>query len=350
MRTRAFLRAQPRVLALVGAVCVSLTLSWTGITAAQSGGWSTGGIVADPSAYHPDPTFLALKNAHRLLRMPDGSVTVLSADAVAPASSYPSSSTLDTSWAIHVLEPLGGTKIADDAGQLYTDWDYWNFCSAGGATIAMQYWSALPSTFAAGKYLEPNGPVRNTQNPPAGLCPLPFTGTTWHTSDSYNGRSYLMYMAMAVNPSGWQSLGWQPGVVNFSSYWPDDMGTMSKLVDALNWESSGHNSNYSGYFWANLFYSSPSQAATFNADIVYDISAERVPVLAALRTGGLPNWSTSYPHTVSIVGYDNNAGTYSYVDTCGISCGASTNNGKVWTTSQANLFNAIAALPGGITW
>ena len=65
--------------------------------------------------------------------------------------------------------------------------------------------------------------------------------------------------------------------------------------------------------------------------------------MAAVDTGYLPNWSRSLSHAIAVVGYDDAAKTYTYVDTCGVRCNGSSKakNGGVWTLSQTALFQGI---------
>ena len=66
-------------------------------------------------------------------------------------------------------------------------------------------------------------------------------------------------------------------------------------------------------------------------------------------TGYLPNWSRALGHAIAIVGYDDSAGTYAYVDTCGKACNGSSQatNGGVWHVAQSKMHSAIAAFGAG---
>ena len=72
-------------------------------------------------------------------------------------------------------------------------------------------------------------------------------------------------------------------------------------------------------------------------------------MLADVDTAYLPNWSRSLGHSIAIVGYDDDAGTYAYVDTCGARCNGSAQatNGGVWHVAQGRLYSAIVSLGVG---
>ena len=70
---------------------------------------------------------------------------------------------------------------------------------------------------------------------------------------------------------------------------------------------------------------------------------------ADVDTAHLPNWSRSLGHSIAIVGYDDSADTYAYVDTCGARCNGSSQatNGGVWHISQSRLHTAITSFGVG---
>jgi hypothetical protein len=76
------------------------------------------------------------------------------------------------------------------------------------------------------------------------------------------------------------------------------------------------------------------------------------------NTTYLPDWITQgVTHAIAVIGYDDNAGTYTYIDTCGAQCG-SAHNGGTHVISQSQLFTAIQTATdpstgvhtGGIVW
>jgi hypothetical protein len=64
----------------------------------------------------------------------------------------------------------------------------------------------------------------------------------------------------------------------------------------------------------------------------------------------LPNWPANAPHSITIVGYDDTAGTYTYVDTCGPHCSGGGTAGSVYTVSQSTMYSLIHSHPEGIVW
>ena len=80
------------------------------------------------------------------------------------------------------------------------------------------------------------------------------------------------------------------------------------------------------------------------------------PVIAITNTAYLPSWGVGgIIHAIAIIGYNNNAQTYTYVETCGGPCQSGTCGSKgqgVYTISQSALYNAIenANGNGAIVW
>ena len=72
-------------------------------------------------------------------------------------------------------------------------------------------------------------------------------------------------------------------------------------------------------------------------------------VFADVNTAYLPNWSRGLGHSIAIVGYDDTAGTYAYVDTCGRRCNGSSQstNGGVWHIAQSRMYTAITSFGVG---
>jgi hypothetical protein len=136
------------------------------------------------------------------------------------------------------------------------------------------------------------------------------------------------------------------GLASFSSY-PTTGANLSDSRDVLNWEGSRHASAWDSFFYARVS-TSGLTSSKLHGDIVRDIYGGHA-VLAAVDTGYLPNWSRSLGHSIAIVGYDDTAHTYTYVDTCGRRCnGASqATNGGLWKISQANLLKAITSWGSG---
>jgi hypothetical protein len=271
-----------------------------------------------------DPAWLARKLAHQIKR-PGG---------ISPAcnNGCNGSGQLGTSVTQNTLEPYGSTPgtgntvcTNDDAGYCYIDRNYWNFCGPGAAANALQYWGKNINTYAAGYYNEPSQSVYHTSQ-----------NTYWTSSD--HNRSYLMYIAMQTDPP---SFGNWPGLPNYSTY-PTGGSTLIDMRDVLNWEASGHGTlgNWSTYFYARVS-SSGLTSGTLNNDVSADIDSG-APVVAEVMTQDLPNWpsSKSLVHFVTIVGYDNVASTYTYVDSCGTACGANQQL-QVYTINQVQMWHAI---------
>ena len=245
---------------------------------------------------------------------------------------------LDTAVVSLIVEPEGSGH--DDSGAAYTDLNYWNFCVPGAVTAALYYWKPANVTgWAAGHFREPS-------NAPS---TIPAAGTYWTSDDTASGyhskgRAYLMHLAMQVRPPSYTA----PGIASFTSY-PSTGAGLVDGRDALNWEASGHASNWSSFFYAVVNASAVTQTK-LHADIKADINGGHAVVVFA-DTAYLPNWSRSLWHAITVVGYDDTAGTYRYIDTCGKRCNGSTQsrNGGVWTLSQSALTNA-ARNGAGYLW
>ena len=184
----------------------------------------------------------------------------------------------------------------------------------------------------AGYFVEPYGPRA--------------ARTYWASTDAVSGyatkgRAYLMYMAEQVFPPGWAT----PGLDEFS-YYPTEGATLPDTRDALNWEISGHAAGWASYFYAVQ----PAGGTRFSetqlhADVAWDIAYDNAPIVAAVNAAYLPNWSRALGHTITIVGYDDAAGTFSYLDTCGKLCNgsAANHNGGLYTIGRHALYLAIAS-------
>lgn len=281
-----------------------------------------------------DSHWLALKNAHRIGR----NGVVLPANQVSPLVTW---SSLPTGVVSNTVEALGNLwcngvrcNTYDDGGNGYIDRYYWNFCGAGAVENALQYWGQTIDNHGSGWYTEPSYVSRRTS-------------TYWLTG-GYN-RAYEMYIAEYSMPPSFGT----PGLVAFGTY-PNAGAVLSDVTDVLNWEASGKQSTWKNYFYARVSNSGLS-ATTLHNDIVTDIRDVRLPVVVEVNTGGnlfSPFWSnTSVIHYLTIVGYDDVAGTYTYTDTCGTACGSG-QDGGVRTVSQANLYQAIINVGsgGGYSW
>jgi len=239
---------------------------------------------------------------------------------------------LDVSVVSHIVEPEGYGH--DDMGRSYTDKNYWEFCMPGAATVALYYFKPKNVTaWPAGDFLEPSHAPST----------IPSGGTYWKSSDSVNGytadgRAYLMYLAMKVKPSTWTV----PGIASFASY-PSPGANLHDVRDALNWEASGHASNWSTFFY-EIRSTSGLTLATLRSDVKKTIDGGHA-IVATTDTGYLPNWGRSLSHAITIVGYDDTKNTFMYTDTCGVHCNGSSKakNGGVWTISQSTMLTAITS-------
>lgn len=256
-------------------------------------------------------------------------------DDAAPDAALPPGM-LDTSVVSQIVEPEGDGK--DDASHSFTDKNYWNFCMPGAATVALYYF--LPSNVTAW----PAGNFREPSNAPSSI---PSAGTYWEPDEKVNGyhtygRAYLMYLAEQVKPPSYAAAG----MASFTSY-PTTGATLVDVRDAMNWEASGHASNYASFFYS-IVSSKGLTTTTLHADVKKTIDGGHA-VVAAVDTGYLPNWSRSLSHAITIVGYDDAATTYKYTDTCGTHCNGSSKskNGGVWTIAQTALFNGIESDASG---
>jgi hypothetical protein len=284
-----------------------------------------------------DPAFMVLKLARARLDA-----------ALAPLD--PDLSTTNTQY---VIEPEGGTPTndLDDTSPTrasYGDAHYWQFCTAGAVSAALAYWPGTNVfSWPAGSFTEPS------------YVNVDYRVTTYWTASDTDGlspyyttkaRSHLMYIAEQVSPPSFVS----PGEVSFDTTGWGAYGTLVDMRDALNWEASGHNfGNWSTYFygsWDNQF--TNFNQSDLHTAIVADISTWSRPAIVVTKTSALPTWTNgTVVHAVAIVGYDDTAGTYTYLDTCGVRCGSSSNGG-VHTVNQTNLYNGIKNVGngGGIVW
>jgi hypothetical protein len=333
-------RAVPLHRALATATVCGLVLAGAlpsgarGADIGATGGAAPPGVVGK-SRIVQQPEWVSAKAARRVRSNAAGTIVL---DAPATALALPAAKRLVTTDTQMIVEPPGSG--VDGRGASFVDANYWNFCAPGWATVAAYYFGTSRVTArAAAYYVEPYGPYR--------------ARTWWASADSVSGyatkgRSYLMYIAEQVFPPGWAT----PGLAEFS-YYPTLGATLEDTRDAINWEISGHTAG-----WATFFYAvQPTRGsrwseAQLHADVTWDIAYGNVPVVAAVNTAYLPNWSRALGHTIAIVGYDDAAKTYAYVDTCGKACnnGAGNRNGGVYTIGQHALYLAISSWGTGYVW
>ena len=277
-----------------------------------------------------DAAWLSVKQAHRIVRASGGRTQVSAGIAASILASAPSAMTLPTRFTARTIEPEGSGT--DDAGKSYADRNYWNMCAPGAATVAAYYFGQQPAVFT-GTYREPYGPKQ--------------VATHWDATDvddkgySANGRAYILYMAEAVYPPSFT----RAGIDDFDEY-PTHGGSADAIRDALNWEMTDRGIIPT---WATYFYAIQGNSgarftqAHLNADIVADIAGSGAAVVVDVDADYLPNWpdlAKPLYHSVTVVGYDNDADTYTYLDTCGRNCGSYTNGG-LHTIAQKQLFKAI---------
>ncbi len=260
----------------------------------------------------------------------------------------PPSTELNTSVVTHTIEPYGNIPpnpnacTGDDTHYCYVDLYFWDFCGPGAVDNALYYWNGLTNSYPSRQYTEPSYAPYHSH-------------TTWWSD--YDNRGYLMYIAMDTQPPSFPT----PGLPTFGAYYPGSHANAGTVIndvrDVMNWEASGHSSN-----WANYFYITQSDvgvtASTIHAEITRDI-AQGAPVVAEVNTTNLPNWNQKgIIHYITIIGYDDTKGIYYYTDTCGTGCG-SNSSGGIHTINQSkpdqygkDLYDAIVHVGGGggIVW
>ena len=104
----------------------------------------------------------------------------------------------------------------------------------------------------------------------------------------------------------------------------DAYSTLIDVRDALNWEASGRNTST----WSNYFYLAVTpgnlSASQLHTYVKSDLYNSQVPLIVSVNENVLPDWSgSSGSHLIAITGYDDNAGTYTYSETCdrtGVAC------------------------------
>jgi hypothetical protein len=283
--------------------------------------------------------------------------------------------TLDVSWTRWIVEPPASGK--DAKGNSYYDLTYWNLCGPGATTVALYYWQQLTGypnvTGTAGYFLDPyvatgvawpsGGPSFVTSNGRAQPLGTYWSGSVNVSGFTAHGRGYLMHLAMAVAPAGWIS----PGIAIFvdsrgKALYPTKGTPPRNIQAALNWEASGHATDWAETWYTTVSRADPTLARDLTAAVMLDVGRDGVPVVAAVDTFDLPNWQASPAsktshtrHAIAIVGYDNTANppTFMYLDTCGRSCNSrgGNGNGQIHVISQAQMVQALTDANGiGFVW
>jgi hypothetical protein len=306
---------------------------------------ATPGAPQTDHPWQPDPVLELAKIDGRLTLDTGGGVVIL--DRALPTPDYPPANALDTGWSGLIQEPpRTGT---DDKGTAYTDYNYSLFCGAGTAAMVLYYWPASRAavTGKSGTFVEPVDLGANRK------------ATTYWKSEGAggNGRGMIMYLAEVEWPAPDQHLSWwpKPGLMNWSASPPST--NVQNLVDALNWEASGRSSV--GYFYVIVPASRLTEAALL--DHVHADINMGVPVVIAARTSdgvhSLPYWNvkstgSAVNHFATVVGYDDAAGTYAVMDTCGTTCNDRNTRAGVANMSQSALYSLILAESDddGIMW
>jgi hypothetical protein len=339
----------------VGALVLSVIVAQPSSAGSPTGN-STGGVLPPEPGSGQDPAFVIAKEQGRVRVHPDGHVEIL---ATAPAVTYPSSVQLDTSWTGSIWEPQGSGT--DDAGKPYGDHNYWNFCGPGATAVTLWYWTTYGQPFVTNIlpafYQEPNSSLSITAQ------------TWWAAADAAsNGRGAIMYLAENELPTpGGTPLPWlYRGVIDWTSSYPNDGTPVDRIRDALNWEISGGTAlsttsvtgtSVTGPYAWTPYTSSLTQSALLS-DVQRDVYGLKAPLVANVATSSgrysLPNWGKrgSVNHSISIVGYDDSKGTYTYIDTCGPGCNNSGAAAGVYTVSQKTLWALLGAETDhdGIIW
>jgi hypothetical protein len=258
-----------------------------------------------------------------------------------PVSGAPAAFELLTSGNVDVAEPgagidanfigpvpvsaSGASAAVDDTASSYVDPLYATLCGPGAVAIALYYW---PSAGDQGMYA-------NVMDPMMGKKAV----SSWGDLDIdgvYRMRGYIMRLAYQTQVPGWRKAGMLPQ----STFQSGEVGgaTLQVVRDTLNWEASGENKQE----WANYFYTVQWNSAyrhstnypqnlfaALHNDIVTDLALRHAPVIVEVTAGYLPNWHDANPvyHFIAITGYDDTAGTYTYLDTCKAYTGCNTAGG-----------------------
>ncbi len=323
------------------------------------------GVAADPARIVPGPT---ASSPWSDAALPVASLAaVQSADQAGASLPLPSTSSpdptlgptpkpvppksfwFDTSVVGNFAEPPAGGR--DHAGKFYSDHNYWAFCGAGAARVALEFAGKGPG-WVAGKwplttYIEPWTSATGTRS-------------SWKDGElSDQGRGYMMYLAIAVQPPSFKV----PGVVTFGMKVDETGGsvvgtTVAQAAAVLNWEASGHKGEI-GYFAAQTSNVTPE---AFYRALEQEIGVDGYPALVSVLTAGywaqgtrwtLPNWvNRGIPHWITVVGYD--AASFYYVDTCWRSTGCGPRDPILtgahpgtWAIPKYTLYEAMVSGYGG---
>jgi hypothetical protein len=279
----------------------------------------------------------------------------------------PASYQLATSVNVNFAEPGAGydtnyplTSATNAANGTYFDPYFATLCGPGAVAIALSYWPPAP-------HRSPNASVSD---------PLPGSGANaaipWSDLD-IDGvtrmRAYMLRLAYQTRVPGWSQAGMLP-----QSYQATGIiggATLQVVGDTLNWEASGEDRHaWSDYFyqiqWNSDYYDRRAYPINLyqalHADIVTDLTRYHTPVIVEITAGYLPNWRDANPvnHFVVITGYDDAAGTYTYLDTCKEYTGCNTGGSdapSLHTADQlqlsagvANIATSGATGDGGWVW
>lgn len=331
-------RKSHRFVFVAVALMLSLTLVPTAFAAGpgKSDPHATGSRNTDPTKQNP--VWIQAKLEHRVWSgiIPGQHKGAKSHPVIlaAPLASYPTSASVYTNGDLYTAEPSDGVTedfpgggSYDDLYNGYHDPGYFEMCGAGAADVAAFDWP-----------LPPNDSNHTESDPLNGNNQV--ATTTWNGTDvdgTTRTRGYLMYMAFQIHPPTWHTAGMLPQSTYLlhtydSSQYPSasgNYGSMLQMVqDATNYAASGENNSD----WASYFYTTQWNSAYYNtnpsiypanlysalhSDIQADIAGSGVPVVVEVNMSQLPNSVlTNVNHFVAIVGYNDTAGTYSYIDTC----------------------------------
>jgi hypothetical protein len=296
---------------------------------------------------HPwsaDPSLVAAKNQGRVTIDSSGKVVILA--SAPPEAAYPATAALDVSWSRNIQEPP--TQGKDAKGTAYVDLNYKLLCGPGAAAAVLYYWPATQKLVKtkAGYFVEPVNVGKNR-----------YARTYWTgEAASGNARGMILYLAEVEWPTPDKGQSWwaRPGVMRWSAH---PATYVENLVDGINWEASGGASV--SYFYVTV----PAASLTATA-LLSHVKADinmGVPVVVAARTSdgtrSLSFWKvkakrSSGNHFVTVVGYDDTAGTYQVLDTCGLTCNDRGVRAGVSTMSQATLYALMKAESDndGILW
>jgi hypothetical protein len=360
---RHLLRMSPRL--LVFAVTLMLSLTLVPAACASGPGKSDPHAVrgSNPGPTKQDPVWLQAKLAHRVWSgiVPGQGKGTKSHPVIlgAPLASYPVSASVYTNGDLYAAEPGSGVAPSlnfpgggsyDDSYNGYNDSGYFSMCGPGAADVATFDWP-LPPNDSNHTESDPLNGYNNTAR------------TAWNGTDvdgTTRVRGYLMYLAFQIHPPTWSGAGMLPESTYLLSSKDSDRSTeypkangnygsmLQMLQDATNYAASGeNNSNWASYFyttqWDSAYYNGnpniyPANLySALHSDIQADIAGSGVPVVVEVPLNYLPNsvGNNSVNHFVAIVGYDDNAGTYSYIDTCkGYTHCDAYWNGSTWVTAQ----------------